>query len=301
MDLVGGDDQLREEMMQTLQASMTNVNSSHARITYDNFLLLMKGQTSTEPDQPEPSAPAPGSGRTLPSIGSSKSAGLGSVPENEVANPALDDDNFLGDADDDDDVDEFEGDEAKFGADSRRAVSLIEHDKSATFADASAPKKTALVVNRQLYRAHRQMRTSVLEASRRFEEFQVRRARETLIAQKEAEANHSIMKFGRAGLVMRHGLKVRVSSEEIQKLLEEYRAAQQALVEKADRRAGRAGRAHRKKSTMSDMSGLLAGAMGDEKPNPLRLSDISAMMVGMEGDDASRKITSESLKIPSAP
>jgi hypothetical protein len=121
--------------------------------------------------------------------------------------------------------------------------------------------KSALVVNRQLYRAHRQMRLAVLEASKRFEEEQAKHAREVILAQREAEGKEKeSMGMIQAGLVMRHGQKV--SSEAIRNVLRENQSQQQGLVEKANKRGGR-GRRSRKK-TISDMSGMLT-SLGQEE------------------------------------
>lgn len=123
--------------------------------------------------------------------------------------------------------------------------------------------KSALSVNRQLYRAHRQLRLSVLEASKRFEEQQAEHAREVILSQQEAEGKtEQAMGMIQAGLVMRHGLKQQVSSQAIRELLQQTQSQQQALVEKANRRGGR-GRRSRKK-TISDMSGMVS-SMGQEE------------------------------------
>lgn len=123
--------------------------------------------------------------------------------------------------------------------------------------------KSALVVNRRLYRAHRQMRLAVLEASKRFEEQQARHARELILAAREAEGElDANMGMIQAGLVMRHGHKKQVSSEAIRKVLEDNRLQQLAMVEKANKRGGR-GRRSRKK-TMSDMAGMLSSMGADE-------------------------------------
>lgn len=123
--------------------------------------------------------------------------------------------------------------------------------------------KSALSVNRQLYRAHRQLRLSVLEASKRFEEQQAEHAREVILAQQEAEGKTDQgLGMIQAGLVMRHGQKKQVSSQAIRELLQQTQSQQQALVEKANRRGGR-GRRSRKK-TISDMSGMLS-SMGQEE------------------------------------
>ena len=122
--------------------------------------------------------------------------------------------------------------------------------------------KSALVVNRTLYRAHRQMRLAVMEASKRFEEQQAEHARDVILAAREGDddndGNHGMIQ---AGLVMRHGHKKQVSSQAIRQLLDENRSQQLKLVEKANRRGGR-GRRSRKKTT-SDMSGML-NSMGQE-------------------------------------
>jgi hypothetical protein len=124
--------------------------------------------------------------------------------------------------------------------------------------------KSNLVVNRKLYRAHRQMRLAVLEASKRFEEQQTQYARDVILAQREKEGQQLAVGGGGvgAGLVMRHGHKKQVSSEAIRHLLAETRQQEQALVEKANRRGGR-GRRSRKK-TISDMSGMLSSMGQDE-------------------------------------
>jgi hypothetical protein len=123
--------------------------------------------------------------------------------------------------------------------------------------------KSALVINRQLYRAHRHMRLAVLEASKRFEEQQAEHAKEVILAAREEDDSHGMIQ---AGLVMRHGHKKQVSSQAIRSLLETNRIQQQALVEKANRRGGR-GRRSRKK-TISDMSGMLS-SMGAEDFNSI--------------------------------
>jgi hypothetical protein len=378
MDLVGNDELQNEEMMRKMwKESMKSVNCTQARITYDNFLLLMKGQTK-EPVTPEQKDRS-GSSRTgvslralpegvevsngevdnvcellagdvgdmaltpdvspilsgrivketrflgresdeeismhsLPNLGvkdmndSSDSSirmspGTGAdghspnvckiitdVPVSSDTNaPGLDLDSenrptldsrmrsfSLGN-----EVDEnAPGDDVmqKSGNDWRRAINLPEHDRNLD--DELAKNKSAIAVNRQLYRAHRQMRIAVMDASRRFEEQQARRARDTLIAQKDAE-------YG-AGLVMRHGYKVQVTSEAIRGLLETNKEEQQVLVEKANRRGGR-GR-HARKKTISDMSAMMAGSMTQDE-----LGDISKLAGHSQTPNPQRSIFSESL------
>jgi hypothetical protein len=123
--------------------------------------------------------------------------------------------------------------------------------------------KTALQVNRKIYRAHRQMRLAVLEASKRFEEQQTAHARDVILAKQLAE-NETDPSMGmiQAGLVMRHGHS-KQDAEAIGMLLREDRTQQHVLVEKANRRGGR-GRRSRKK-TISDMSGMLSTSMGQDE------------------------------------
>ena len=157
------------------------------------------------------------------------------------------------DAHEEDSVDDLDHNpsKAELGVDARRALNLPERQES--IKDELA-NKSALAVNRELYRAHRRMRVSVLEASRRFDEMKAIRARDKLMKEKVKEA------MG-AGLVMRHGTKLQVTSEAIRKYLDNAMAEQQALLEKANRRGGR-GRRNRKK-TISDMSAMMSPSMQD--------------------------------------
>lgn len=145
-----------------------------------------------------------------------------------------------------------------FFTDARRALLLPEHDK-VQMVVLNEDNKTALQHNRHLYRTHRQMRLSVMEASKRFEEQQARRARDVLLAQ-QAESDSS--NKGQAGLVMRRVQNKTVSTEQVKKLLEQNKKEQQSLMEVANRRGGR-GRRHRKK-TISDIGGML-GSMAQEE------------------------------------
>lgn len=142
-----------------------------------------------------------------------------------------------------------------FAADSRRAVLLPEHTEDISANDG----KTALQHNRKLYRAHRQMRLSVMEASKRFEEQQARHAHDVLLAQ---QAETDSLNKGQAGLVMRRVQNKTVSTEQVRKLLEQNKKEQQSLMEVANRRGGR-GRRTRKK-TISDIGGMLGSMSQDE-------------------------------------
>jgi len=161
--------------------------------------------------------------------------------------------------------------------------------------------KSALVVNRQLYRAHRQMRLAVLEASKRFEEQQAEHAREIILARREAEGRaEQNLGMIQAGLVMRHGHTKQVSSEAIRSVLRENQTQQQALVEKANKRGGR-GRRSRKK-TISDMTGMLSSMGQDEltsiaKTASTQSEEISEPKVAKE----SAPTATESPELPALP
>jgi len=139
-----------------------------------------------------------------------------------------------------------------FKRDSRRALAMPEHLSGQSDIDKviSDQSETNLVVNRKLYRAHREFRHAVTEACKRFEDEQMRRAKETLRARESAKQRHT------AGLVMRHGQTL--SEGSIKTFLKKSLEEQQKKVDKANRRGGR-GRRSRKK-TISDMSGMLGGS-----------------------------------------
>lgn len=138
-------------------------------------------------------------------------------------------------------------------ADVRRAVALSSQNSNKI-----DENKSALQVNRQLYRAHRQMRLSVLEASKRFEEQQAQHARD-MIAKQAEEAGASKIQ---AGLVMRRVNNKVDTAEAVRKFLEENKKETQSLMEVANKRGGR-GRRTRKK-TISDMSGIMGSLSQDE-------------------------------------
>lgn len=156
-----------------------------------------------------------------------------------------------------------------FKRDSRRAIGLPEHTSGHQLTSGhqsdidkviNDQSKTNLVVNRKLYRAHREFRHAVTDACKRFEDEQMRRAKETLRARESAENRLS------AGLVMRHGQTL--SEGSIKTFLKKSLEEQQQQVDKANRRGGR-GRRSRKK-TISDMSGMLGGSVPPiPMPEPL--------------------------------
>jgi hypothetical protein len=131
-------------------------------------------------------------------------------------------------------------------------IALPEHShESSVVTDLiNDPAKTPLVVNRELYRAHRIMRLSVLEASKRFEE------KKLLLVQKELNEKPFGVRTG-AGLVMRHGLEKQMSSSAIRSLLRERERQTRQQIDDVVKRTGRERPRKNRKKTVSDMSGFL--------------------------------------------
>lgn len=111
--------------------------------------------------------------------------------------------------------------------------------------------KTPLVVNRELYRAHRVMRLAVVEASKRLEEEQQRRAREEMRKEQD-NANKG------AGLIMRHGGEL--SADAIKQFVQQQQKEEQRLVLEASKRSGRR---HARNRTSSDIRGMFGGSASD--------------------------------------
>jgi len=178
-----------------------------------------------------------------------------------------------------DDQDRVEEDDASaprliglLPADSSRAILMPEHLHNKPEVDTiiKDKTKTPLVVNRQLYRAHRQMRLAVLEASKRFEEQRAEMEIERLKA-----ANPRPVPS--AGLTMRHGHKKELSSESLQHIMMQNQQDEKKNLEKASRRSGR-GRRSRKK-TVSDMAGMLSSVPPEElimDPTPSKADKAAA-------------------------
>jgi len=107
--------------------------------------------------------------------------------------------------------------------------------------------KSNLVVNKTIYRAHREMRLAVLEASKRFEETKARRA------------------IG-AGLVMRRGSLMDGAEK-----AKEYR--QRLMMDRAKRRTGRR---QRNQKTTSDLTGMMLATPPTPPLKPQATIDVSA-------------------------
>ena len=135
-----------------------------------------------------------------------------------------------------------------------RAVNLPEHDHTNSKMDnlIKDKTKTPLVVNRELYRAHRQMRLAVHEASKRLEEEQQRRAREEM-RKEQLKSN----RLG-AGLIMRHGGEL--SADAIKQLVQKRQQEEQKKVQEA---VSRSGRRHNRNKTASDIRGMFGTGGSD--------------------------------------
>ncbi len=171
---------------------------------------------------------------------------------------------------DDQDPEELIGPQTKFTTDIRRALPLPEHthDTQEIEKVIHDDTLTPLVVNRQLYRAHRKMRLAVLEASKRFEDQQMKRTKAELQAQQQKDSS---ARFG-AGLVMRRGHKKEVSSETIRSLMMKRQKQHESQIHHAAKRSGRVKRSRKK--TVSDMSAMLSAInpTGLQGPSPKQFS-----------------------------
>ncbi|KAL7484260.1 hypothetical protein ACHAW6_009897 [Cyclotella cf. meneghiniana] len=140
-----------------------------------------------------------------------------------------------------------------------RAINLPEHQPGSTRLNINDKSKTTLAVNRELYRAHRQMRLAVLEASKRLEEEHQRRAREEM-RKEQARSNK-----GGAGLIMRHGGEL--SADAIKQFVVQRQKEEQ---KKIDQAVSKGGRRHNRNKTASDIRGMFGGS-GSELNNQLTL------------------------------
>ena len=163
--------------------------------------------------------------------------------------------------------------------DSSRAVTLPESDISSPGAEPVAKalkdeEATPLVVNRMLYRAHRQSRLAVLEATRRFEEEQMKRTAKKLnqALNRDTGKNVSSNNLYRAGLIMRHSQNAAASSDSVRSMVQQ---AQDEMHRKIDVAKRRSGRRHDRKKSVSNLAEMccetlpphLAETIGSLPPN----------------------------------
>jgi len=140
---------------------------------------------------------------------------------------------------------------------SLRAINLPEHVATDEKLNSILNDKTksSLVVNRELYRAHRNMRLAVLDSSKRLEEEQQRRARE------EIRKEQARTRIAGAGLIMRHGGEL--SADAIKQFVAQRKKEEQQKVQLAKSRGGRR---HNRNKTASDIRGMFGGS-GSELSN----------------------------------
>ena len=262
--------------------SLKDIKCKNALITYEDFVLLMKGQTrdgrnsrislmqlaavpeialddeeaSNEDNVPDlnltpPQTPVRGpADYVTPTIGrGSLSPNLLSLVSPPII-PVLSTAKGRSFSLDEKALSSTQASVLNLKRDSLLAMAIPEHTHNISDIDRliEDKTKTPLYVNRKLYRAHREFRHSVTEACKRFELEEMRRAEVALKAQ-EFGAKRT------AGLVMRHGQGL--SEQAIRDFLKRTMDEQQKQVDQANKRGGR-GCGNRKK-TISDMSGMLAG------------------------------------------
>ena len=140
--------------------------------------------------------------------------------------------------------------------DSSRALTLPESDATSPGAQPvvkalNDEEATPLVVNRILYRAHRQSRLAVLEASRRFEEEQMKRTAKTLNQALNTGNNVSSSNLYRASLIMRHSQNAAASSDSVRSMVKQAQDEMQTKIDVAKRRSGRR---HDRKKSVSNLA-----------------------------------------------
>jgi hypothetical protein len=127
------------------------------------------------------------------------------------------------------------------------------------------------------------MRVAVIEATKRFEEEQTRRAREIL---ESLEGKRNVG----AGLVMRHGLKKQISTQAVRDWLKKSQEEQAKQLDIATKRGGR-GKSRRKK-TISDMTGMLSD-LGVDVGTPLESGsfDVMPLVFNSPADEVHTKLS----------
>lgn len=128
--------------------------------------------------------------------------------------------------------------------------------------DEEEEKPTPLVVNRMLYRAHRQTRLAVLEASRRFEEEQLKRLAKNLNEKLPSESDKSNRNLFQASLIMTHSENAKATSDSVRIMAQKAKDAMQQRINIATKKSGRC-----RTKSKSDMAEFL-NALSDDLPDP---------------------------------
>ena len=271
----------------------SNRRSEDSIITYDDFLLLMKGQ-ATEPIV----------AKKLKKTSSIEQ--LVSVPESTpLPEPEeLRDEQAFQSCD----FPELNENHESYCEDihiispnkALRGINLPEHEHGDKQIEdlIHDESKRPLFVNRNLYRAHRQMRLGVLEACKRFEDMQLYR-----LQQEHQHKQNDVSNQVGAGLVMKHGHAEKLSTEAIHKILQERQAKQQLLLDKANKNSGRGGRRRdRRKKTVSDMSAMLTTNSDDEStPSKSQANNRSARNLAINEHSFNSKVIAAPRSCPVSP
>jgi Ca2+-binding EF-hand superfamily protein len=308
MDLVGETDapENKEELKHMWMESIQHVNGNLDRITVDDFLRIMKGQTLGGPGEPSLERRISGArldavpeGKMSPQVKRSTAdvmrfVGTSDEFYKEHAIPTLHEEtspytdleiqpevspNMEGEASDDDAERQvffklrsssfeqkrpkyFDEDDEEFEAPAtpRPSILLPTRSKKQIETLIEDESKTPLMVNKVLYRAHREMRLAVLEASKRFEEKQKRRELEKIMEERGKSGTLSpsialVMRRASAlpGLESRSAELTRPADDSVTQTVP--RTTEEDAVEAACTRSGRPRR--NRKKTVSDMSGMM--------------------------------------------
>ena len=276
LNLLGSDGASEERVRRLYFDGMSDLQIDNLHITYDHFLAVMKGQSTAELNQMLSQEPRPsiklGISESLNAVQEStnttspdlfKAHPIEEIPSTETWLSDLTSVNIIPSPS----LGEFE----TIIPSVRHILNLPTQNKDNKNNNRLSRDEstTALVVNRSLYRAHREMRQAVLDASKRLEEYQLRRVLEEEKQKQYTGKSDYIRPLQSAGLVMMRGQKKQMSTEQVRIILEERVREQQEKLAIASKQAGR-GRPKRKK-TVSDMTGMLGTTKVTEKANPPQL------------------------------
>ena len=291
--LGGGGVENGVETIQTMfEESLQTCNSKNQRITYEDFLLLMKGQTK-EVLKTGMEAQKKKS-HFLPYFESPDMDELDDGPltmdddDDQGLGLIIDDDIIMNENDQpsDDDSNEI----TQLTSDVRHLmIGETQHEHEMNLKKVlNDDTKSPLVVNRCLYRAHRSLRLAVVEASKRFEEVHQERMKAMTKEQEKPRAKSSSIGRARASLVLRHGLCEEEDSEVLQRFLnkiKESKKEQEVRIAKAQRLSGR-GRRNRTK-VVSDIGAMMGSPpKNQDKPSkslrPITFDDANVSNNGIE-------------------
>jgi len=278
LSLLGSDGESEERVRRLYFGGLEDYQINELHITYDDFLAVMKGQSTTSDfnfTNNKSSSPSligiPG---TLGMLSEEPDFVLHGIQESVVETKSTLATPLSPDPFDEDQLLKQESSEIKkdslldnttvdtippvpsIPSAVRRNLNLPEHNHDIENIEKPIrdESQSALTVNKKLYRAHRQMRQSILDASKRLEEAQIKR----LVREEEEKFMSKGLKSGvraPAGLVMRRGQRKFMSTEEIRKILNDRMQEQQKQLAKANKLGGRGKR--RRKKTVSDVTGMV--------------------------------------------